>query len=73
VETLFAAALAISVGDEVLSEFTEPGNSVCEDNAVTLDNILGFDQLRRSGVAFQAGSAAINFGRPTMLRTRLRL
>jgi hypothetical protein len=30
------------VGLRVLSEFTEPGNSVCEDlcNAVTLDNVL---------------------------------
>ena len=30
VKTLFAAALATSVGNEVLSEFSELGNSVCE-------------------------------------------
>jgi hypothetical protein len=42
-------------------------------NAMTLDNVLEFDQLRRSSVAFQAWSAAISFGSPTMLRTRRRL
>jgi hypothetical protein len=34
--------------------FLTRGISVCEDlsNAVTVDNLLGIDQLRRSGVAF---------------------
>jgi hypothetical protein len=42
-------------------------------NAMTLDNVLEFDQLRRSSLAFQPWGAAINFGNSTMLRTRLRL
>ena len=42
VETLVAAQPdAISIRLDVLSEFTEPGKSVCEDlsNAVTLDDV----------------------------------
>jgi hypothetical protein len=42
-------------------------------NAMTLDNVLEFDQLRRSSAAFQAWSAAIKSENSTMLRTRLRL
>jgi hypothetical protein len=41
-------------------------------NAVTLDT-CEVDQLRCTGAAFQASSAAIKSGSPTMLRTRLRL
>jgi hypothetical protein len=66
VETLFAAAPALSIRVDVLSRFSEPGNSVCEElfakelsNAMTLDNVLEFDQLRRSSAAFQAWSADV--------------
>jgi hypothetical protein len=40
VETLFTAALAISIGNAVLSEFSKPSNSGFENlsNAMTLDN-----------------------------------
>jgi hypothetical protein len=41
-------------------------------NAVTLDNVLGFDQLRRSGVAFQAWMACQEFGR-NLSESRIRI
>ena len=36
-----AGTTAVPIRLDVLSEFSEPGNSVCEDllNAVTLDNV----------------------------------
>jgi hypothetical protein len=35
VETLFTAALAISIGNAVLSEFSKPSNSGCEKTCPT--------------------------------------
>ena len=48
----------------------------CEDlfNAVMLDNVLDWTSWgAQAAVAFQALSAAIKSGSPTMLRTRRRL
>ena len=75
VETpLSAPTAAVSIGLDVLSEFSEPQNSAYEDwsNAATLDNV---SELIICGVQawLLAGSAAISLGSSTILRTRLRL
>jgi hypothetical protein len=75
VETpLSAPTAAVSIGLDVLSEFSEPQNSAYEDwsNAATLDNV---SESISCGVQawLLAGSAAISFGSSTILTTRLRL
>jgi len=50
---------AVPIRLDVLSEFSEPGNSVCEDllNAVTLDNVSELS-VRRSSAAPGAQQSA---------------